>query len=268
MSVTVFQHVDYEGKSCVFNTDCKKLSDLGWNDKISSMKVTDGYECIAFQHVNYGGEKKIFTGDVRRLSKFGWNDKISSLQIVKQKPVIVPEPEPEPEPEKIIRISLSNNPGSVKFTGVINPLDISHWSIQKIVNPGKFDLKNVEIFLKFKNAESFNSLKGRDLKFPTIIKTKEKFRSLYKENINDLEDDIKLLRGLVTKDKLQQILKKEYSLLCINNIAAGGSKSMSVVIPGELLLNLMTLNCRLEAVGTFAGKTTIPLEIFWECVFY
>ena len=71
------------------------LSAIGWNDRISSVRIIDlrhsppvdvyeaQHECqtdvLIFQHSHFKGASKILKGDVATLSTFGFNDKVTSL---------------------------------------------------------------------------------------------------------------------------------------------------------------------------------------------
>lgn len=61
------------------------LVDLGWNDKISSLRVQG--KVTLYEHINYGGQSKTFgpyqnkDGWISDLRASGWNDKASSIHV-------------------------------------------------------------------------------------------------------------------------------------------------------------------------------------------
>ncbi|MXQ54144.1 beta/gamma crystallin-related protein [Shimazuella alba] len=84
--VTLYEHINYKGRSITLCGDVKKLSKYNFNDKASSVKVSkSGEGVILFQHVNFKG-KHIFLNPGSKISNFkkikGLNDDISSVNIV------------------------------------------------------------------------------------------------------------------------------------------------------------------------------------------
>ena len=53
------------------------------NDKLSSIRIPNGWTVIAYEHVNGGGKSITLNGDRADLRKQKWNDKISSLKVMK-----------------------------------------------------------------------------------------------------------------------------------------------------------------------------------------
>jgi hypothetical protein len=47
------------------------------NDRLSSLRVGDGYQVILFQHDNFEGDQKVVRGDLSQLGYF--NDETSSI---------------------------------------------------------------------------------------------------------------------------------------------------------------------------------------------
>lgn len=84
--VTVYEHQNYDGKYKTFNvypTRCQtmdfRLSESGWNDRISSIKVGKNVAVMLFEHQLYTGTLIRFEESVPDLRKYNFNDKVSSL---------------------------------------------------------------------------------------------------------------------------------------------------------------------------------------------
>ena len=75
--IEVFEHYDYRGARRTFDGREEDLIPLGWNDRISSIRVLSGRWQIC-RHVNLRDCREI-GGDEREL-RGGWNDAISSLR--------------------------------------------------------------------------------------------------------------------------------------------------------------------------------------------
>lgn len=77
--VTVYQDSDFRGEALVLNGDIDNLDRIGFNDRISSMRLgrsrwvmcTDAY---------FRGTCRTFSGDIRNLDRTGFNDAISSIR--------------------------------------------------------------------------------------------------------------------------------------------------------------------------------------------
>ena len=76
----VFEHINYGGAHFSMPSG-QNIANVGgnWNDRISSVKVTNSCKLVAYQHINYGGDKRIFTANTSYVGNL-WNDQISSLQ--------------------------------------------------------------------------------------------------------------------------------------------------------------------------------------------
>ncbi len=85
---TVYQHVNFRGRSLILDTRKKYLiSDLEkniGNDIISSIKILTGHKLRACEHSRGGGTGRceIFTSNQNDLRKIGFNDTISFLEII------------------------------------------------------------------------------------------------------------------------------------------------------------------------------------------
>lgn len=85
LPVTVFQHVNFRGNSLNVGAGKVTIQDLRsssvGNDRISSIRVADGYEVVACQHGRHNGRCETFTSDIADLRKIHFNDAISSLKV-------------------------------------------------------------------------------------------------------------------------------------------------------------------------------------------
>ncbi len=83
--VTVFQHVDFLGNSLNVGAGDVSIQDLiassVGNDRISSIKIADGYEVVACEHSIFSGRCEVFTDSVSDLRSIGFNDRISSFRV-------------------------------------------------------------------------------------------------------------------------------------------------------------------------------------------
>lgn len=83
-SVTLFQHVGFEGASESFSSSDSDLRDNGiGNDAVSSLQVPQGCSVTLYQHINFEGDSENFTlghADLRSNSTLG-NDIASSIEV-------------------------------------------------------------------------------------------------------------------------------------------------------------------------------------------
>lgn len=102
--VTLYEHPDYRGASYMLTRDEENLdSERGpciatddptarsWDECVSSIAITDGWQAEVFEHPEYRGLSRTFTADVANLRAEtedapdscdgGWNDCISSLRV-------------------------------------------------------------------------------------------------------------------------------------------------------------------------------------------
>jgi Beta/Gamma crystallin len=82
IGITVYADPDYSGQSASFRDDMPDLVSLGWNDKISSIRIPSGETWEMCQDVDYRNRCQLLSGDVTDLHGMGWNDRISSLRLV------------------------------------------------------------------------------------------------------------------------------------------------------------------------------------------
>lgn len=80
--ITVFEDVGFAGSSQTYTTDQPNLVSEGWNDMISSFRISGGETWEVCQDVNFRGSCRTFTGDQSNLVTIGWNDRISSFRKV------------------------------------------------------------------------------------------------------------------------------------------------------------------------------------------
>lgn len=78
----VYQDIQYQGKSLVITGDVPRLGELGFNDGISSYRVTGGTWLLC-EHYDYQGECFEVSSDNSNLLKINWNDKISSIRRIR-----------------------------------------------------------------------------------------------------------------------------------------------------------------------------------------
>ena len=79
--VTVYSDINFEGNSRTFNGDVANLSDLGFNDAISSIQIPQGEQWQFCQDANYGGSCQTLQGSIADLRNINWNDRISSIRV-------------------------------------------------------------------------------------------------------------------------------------------------------------------------------------------
>ena len=80
---TVYEHVNFGGKSKSFGVGFHELSGTDFNDIISSIKLQPGYSIRVFEHWKSTGNSTTYTSSASSLMNGGFNDKISSIEIIK-----------------------------------------------------------------------------------------------------------------------------------------------------------------------------------------
>lgn len=80
--LTVYQDIQYQGKSLVITDDIPRLGEFGFNDGISSFQVMGGTWLLC-EHYDYQGKCFEVSSDNPNLLKINWNDKISSIRRIK-----------------------------------------------------------------------------------------------------------------------------------------------------------------------------------------
>jgi hypothetical protein len=85
--VTLYEHINYQGKSIRLCQNDSSLVNNDWNDIASSAKVTQGNGVVLYEHINYRGDRVILRPgnyhDFRNLDRgnSNWNDVVSSVSI-------------------------------------------------------------------------------------------------------------------------------------------------------------------------------------------
>ncbi|MXQ55295.1 beta/gamma crystallin-related protein [Shimazuella alba] len=86
--VTLYEHINFKGRSIRFCSNDSTLVNNNWNDLASSAKVSGGEGVVLYEHINYKGAKwtlkpgKYANFTKKMLSKNrSWNDVVSSLRI-------------------------------------------------------------------------------------------------------------------------------------------------------------------------------------------
>lgn len=85
--VTLYEHINYGGKSIRLCSNDNTLVNNDWNDIASSARVTQGNGVILYEHINYDGDRIILRPgnypDFRNLNRgnSNWNDVVSSVSI-------------------------------------------------------------------------------------------------------------------------------------------------------------------------------------------
>ncbi|HVR30662.1 MAG TPA: beta/gamma crystallin-related protein [Thermoanaerobaculia bacterium] len=83
-AITVWEHNDLRGATVVFDRAVPRLGDVGWNDRISSLRVDSGrWEVCRDDGYSDCRTVSADMGEVRRLES-GWNDALSSLRPVNE----------------------------------------------------------------------------------------------------------------------------------------------------------------------------------------
>lgn len=80
--LTVYENIQYQGKSLVITGDVPRLGEFGFNDGISSFRVTGGTWLLC-EHYDYQGECFEVRGYNANLLNIKWNDRISSIRRIR-----------------------------------------------------------------------------------------------------------------------------------------------------------------------------------------
>jgi len=78
--IEVFEHANYGGRSRTYTSTVSNLVSDGWNDTISSFRVSGPGRWEICEHVSFGGRCQIFTSDEPTLVPLNWNDRVSSIR--------------------------------------------------------------------------------------------------------------------------------------------------------------------------------------------
>lgn len=77
-SATVYDSENYGGSSVVIENDVPVLDDIGWNDRIDSIRVEDGCKAILYVDTMFNGRSVVISGDSPNVH---FDNKASSVQI-------------------------------------------------------------------------------------------------------------------------------------------------------------------------------------------
>ena len=79
-AIEVFNNGDFKGDSNQYTEgDYDKLRKL--NDKISSIRISEGLQIVIYEHGSFKGKSIVLTSDVKSLNNYNFNDKISSIKV-------------------------------------------------------------------------------------------------------------------------------------------------------------------------------------------
>ena len=81
--VTVFADINYSGSSQTFQGDVPNLTDAGFNDAISSIRIPSGEQWQFCQDANFQGNCQTLQGSIADLRNINYNDRISSIRRVR-----------------------------------------------------------------------------------------------------------------------------------------------------------------------------------------
>lgn len=84
MSITLYEHADFNGRKVILTESNMDLTQIGFNDKASSLKVASG-TWIVYQHINYEGRSyQVSAGSYNYGDICGsiGNDVISSVKLI------------------------------------------------------------------------------------------------------------------------------------------------------------------------------------------
>jgi hypothetical protein len=101
-SIRIYENANFEPP--YLDLPLKDVEYVGdsWNDKISSIKVPEGYKLITFEHRQFAGNALEVTGDWTLSPNYmSWNDRISSFRVVKLPAIAQSNPISKPTPGNI-----------------------------------------------------------------------------------------------------------------------------------------------------------------------
>ena len=81
----VYEDCDYKGLSKIYGVGEYKYAGIDWNNKISSLKVAQGYKVTFYEDTFFQGKTISFTEDDKCLVDNGWNDKVTGIKVEKIK---------------------------------------------------------------------------------------------------------------------------------------------------------------------------------------
>src|SRR5262245_52290274 len=84
VGITVFEDVNYGGRSATFVRDVTSLRSSGLEDRVSSLRIARGEFWEVCEGRDFTARCQVFTGDQPDLGASKFNDKISSLRPVRR----------------------------------------------------------------------------------------------------------------------------------------------------------------------------------------
>ena len=84
--ITIWQHSNFQGKFMTFDRDVDCLTGYGFNDIVSSLRVTKKFvaekPCAKlYQHCGYWGKSRTYCGDANWVGN-GYNDMFSAIKLI------------------------------------------------------------------------------------------------------------------------------------------------------------------------------------------
>jgi hypothetical protein len=99
--VIMYEHTNYRGKYMIVCGSIRNFVKLGWNDRVSSVKVGPLTRAVFYEHVNYRGRKITRNSSHKNFVSLRFNDLASSVKIYKyKKPIVGPNVKPTPRPPR------------------------------------------------------------------------------------------------------------------------------------------------------------------------
>jgi len=90
IGLTVFDDVNFRGRSATLREDTRDLDPIRLNDRISSLRVARNEAWEVCEHENYRGRCIVVSGSERDLGRAGWSNVISSARRVRGGAGVVP----------------------------------------------------------------------------------------------------------------------------------------------------------------------------------
>jgi hypothetical protein len=81
--ICIYEHANFGGNSQCFSggEDLRELNSIGWNDRISSIRVFGRSRVVVWEHSNFQGKTFVIDRDIEDLNEIHFNDAISSLRV-------------------------------------------------------------------------------------------------------------------------------------------------------------------------------------------
>jgi hypothetical protein len=83
VGITIFEDVNFGGRSATFAREVANLRSTGLDGRVSSLRIAPGEYWEVCDDRDFGGRCQVFTGDQPDLRDSRWNDRISSLRPVR-----------------------------------------------------------------------------------------------------------------------------------------------------------------------------------------